>query len=965
VRRFVWSQFRFRRGRTAALAVAILVASVSFTLLTASTRTSSLRVHGTLTSSFRPAYDILVRPPQTRTGLEQSQRLVRPNFLSGVYGGITMREWKRILKMPGVSVAAPVANVGYVLPFANVPISITGLVDNAPYQLYRIHPTWVANGGLSRYPAPDAYVYYTPNHVFTSASKWGGFVESGAGAKPLQSCSGFNVGASQPESPFPPLSAQGYLSCFPTAFEALGLGNPISVNGFPSRQFPRNRSYVGTVISAYFPIYVTAIDPTQEAKLVGLDRAIVRGRYLRPNEGLMPYTPKSSGRAIRGHLIPILASTRTYIDERVDIRIERLQIPKGIDVPRMLATGTCAGSGSTCQTRLAAPAGSASKTARAFVSSLHGQTLSQRSIPASAIYRQLLREPTSNAWRAGIFASDAYWTTTQARYRQLGPEHLTPIAVHNPADIWASRFSNFYTPPRDNLDPQYRQLHERVSSNLIEHNVAVWKPMQVVGEFDPAKLASFSPLSKVPLETYAPPTLTPAREQDRQALHGHPLLPTQNLGSYIQQPPLLLTTMEGLKSFLSPKIWRTNNDTSAVPQAQRAAPISAIRVKVSGVTGPDALSLTRIRVVAQRIHDATGLAVDITAGSSPHPVLISLPKGNFGQPALQLFEGWSKKGVTVGFLRALDRKDLGLFALILLICGFFLGNGALASVRARRTEIGTLLTLGWSRPTIFKVILAELSTIGLAAGVIGAALAALLTKTLSLDAPIARSLLVIPVALALAIIFGTPPAWSAARGAPRDALLPPVTTQLRRRSVRGLPGLALANSSRVPVRTALGAAGLALGVAALSVLFAIDQAFQGTLVGTVLGNAVSVQVHGADFVAVGLTITLAALSVADVLYLNLRERAAEIATLKTIGWAWRHIACVVLLEGLILGLLGSIVGSTIGLLIGSIVFSVPLGSLALACAAAAAGGATAALVASLFPLSQLARLSVPVVLAAE
>jgi len=171
VRRFVWSQFHVRRGRTAALAIAILVASVSFTLLTASTKTSSLRVQGTLKSSFRPAYDILVRPPQTGTALERSKRLVRPNFLSGVYGGITLRAWRRILKMPGVAVAAPVANVGYVLPFRNVPISITGLVNKTPYQLYRIHATWVANGGLSRYPAPDVYVYYTPNHVFKAATR--------------------------------------------------------------------------------------------------------------------------------------------------------------------------------------------------------------------------------------------------------------------------------------------------------------------------------------------------------------------------------------------------------------------------------------------------------------------------------------------------------------------------------------------------------------------------------------------------------------------------------------------------------------------------------------------------------------------------------------------------------------------------------------------------------------------------
>ncbi|MDX6453848.1 MAG: putative transport system permease protein [Gaiellaceae bacterium] len=960
--RFVGSQFRYRRSRTAALALAILVASVSFTLLTASAKSSSLRVHGTLTSSFRPAYDILVRPPQTQTALERSQRLVRPNFLSGVYGGITVRDWQQILHMQGVAVAAPVANVGYVLPRANVPISLTGLVDKAPYQLYRIRTSWVANGGVSRYPSRDLYVYYTPGHVFT-ATRGSAFVESGARAKPLQSCGGFRVGLpSQPESPFPPLASQSFLACFPAAFEALGFGSPFSVNGFPSTEFPRDRSYVGTAISAYFPIYITAIDPAQEAKLVGLDKAVVRGRYLGGDEGLMSYTPVKGG--IKGNLIPILASTRTYIDERLDLRVERLQLPQATNVPRMLATGTCAGAANDCQTKLAAPAGSAAQTARDFVTGLPGRTVSKISIPASAIYQQLLREP-SGAWRAGILSPDAYWTTSQTRYRTLGPEHLTPVAVSNPESVWASKFSNFYTPPRDNLDPQYRKLHERVSSNLIVHNTATWNPLQVVGEFDPTKLASFSALSKVPLETYAPPTLTPAREQDKKALQGGQLLPNQNLGSYIQQPPLLLTTMQGLKSFLNPQIWQTASGASAVPAAQRAAPISAIRIKVAGVTGPDALSLERIRVVAQRIHDATGLVVDITAGSSPHPVLISLPKGRFGQPALQVYEGWSKKGVTVGFLQALDRKDLGLFALILVICGFFLGNGTLASVRARRSEIGTLLTIGWSRPSIFRVVLAELAVAGLAAGIVGAAIAALLTKTLALDAPLTRSLLVIPVALGLALVFGVLPAWSAARGAPRDALVAPVTNRRRGRPVRHLLTLALANVTRLPMRTALGAAGLALGVSALTVLFAIQHAFQGTLVGTVLGNAVSVQVHGADFFAAGLTVALAELSVADVVYLNLRERAAEIVTLKTIGWAWRHIAFTVLLEGLLLGLLGSLAGAVIGLLVGSLVFSLPLGSLALAAAISACGGVAAAMLACLLPLSQLARLTAPTILAAE
>jgi len=955
MRRFVWSQFRFRPSRAAALAASILIAAVSFTLLTASTKTSSLQVHGTLKSSYRPAYDILVRPQHSQTKLERDERLVRPNFLSGLFGGISLAQWKTIEHIRGVAVAAPIANVGYVLPFESIPISISKFVTREPFQLYRISQRWVANGGLSHYPAANLYVYYTPDDVFKAGLETGEKV-----SRPTPSCDGFRAGTLQPTTPFPPLRSQGTLSCFPTAWEDRGYGAPISVNGF---NYPRTRTFVGALTSAYFPVYITAIDPIQEAQLLGLDKTVVRGRYFRPNEGLAKYVP--SGSKLHYGLVPVLASTRTYVDERLEVTIQRLPIPTGVDVPRLLATGACTVPVRPCPKSIPPPHGSRYANARAFLASLRGQSIVRRSISAATFYRQMLRSTFGAGWESGIIVPDAYWTTSATRYHRLGKDRLAPVTVRNPKGVWSSKFSGFITPPLDNLDPQFRRLHGRLSTNLIDHNVAQWNPLHVIGEFDPTKLPSFSPLSQVPLETYAPPTLTPADDAAKRALDGHPLLPNQNLGGYIQQPPLLLTTMAGLKSFLARDGWKKPNGESAIPIDQKQAPISAIRVKVARVTGPDPLSLERVRLTAERIHDATGLAVDITAGSSPHPMLVSLPKGNFGQPPLLMQEGWSKKGVTVAFLSALDRKDLGLFALILVICGFFLGNGALASVRARRAEIGTLLTLGWSRTAIFAGVLAELAVVGLVAGALGTGLAAALATGLSLQVSLVSTLLVLPIAIGLAIVAGALPAWSASRGRPLDSLRPPVIDRRRARRVSRLTTLALANLTRIPIRTALGASGLALGVAAFTVLFAIEQAFQGTLVGTVLGNAVSVQVSGADFIAVALTVTLAALSVADVLYLNLRERAAEVITLKTMGWSLRHVTMTIVLEGLGLGLIGSAAGSVLGFLVGALVLSVPLGPLAIACAAAAAGGAAAALLASILPLTQLNRLTAPTVLAAE
>ena len=156
-----------------------------------------------------------------------------------------------------------------------------------------------------------------------------------------------------------------------------------------------------------------------------------------------------------------------------------------------------------------------------------------------------------------------------------------------------------------------------------------------------------------------------------------------------------------------------------------------------------------------------------------------------------------------------------------------------------------------------------------------------------------------------------------------------------------------------------------VGVAALTVLVGIERAFEGTLVGTLLGNAISVQVRGSDFVALGSAVALATLGVADVLYLNLRERSAEFASLRAVGWADRQIGQLVLLEALGLGALGSVSGAIVGVLIGGLLLAVPIGPLLGAAAVATAAGLACVVAASVLPLSQVARLTPHAVLAEE
>src|SRR5262245_44211491 len=111
----IWSNLRFRLGRTVALLAGVLVATTSFIVLTAAADASRLAVVGNVSRHARAAYDILVRPRGAATPLERTDNLVQPNYLANSPAGITIAQYDAIRALPGADVAAPVAVIGYVL----------------------------------------------------------------------------------------------------------------------------------------------------------------------------------------------------------------------------------------------------------------------------------------------------------------------------------------------------------------------------------------------------------------------------------------------------------------------------------------------------------------------------------------------------------------------------------------------------------------------------------------------------------------------------------------------------------------------------------------------------------------------------------------------------------------------------------------------------------------------------------
>jgi hypothetical protein len=927
---FVVGQLRTHRARALALLCVLAVAPAATVLLVSSARTQALQVRGTLKSSYRVPYDILVRPKGSRTPLERSRGLVQDNYLSGLFGGITLKQLSTIRSIRYVDVAAPIANIGFVQFQAVTHVPLERVVNRSPFQLYRVNYSVVEQDGTTRVPMHGAqYLYYSTLPFLPRSSDQP--VQQSYRGQTYQPCSGADAYQQKTGK-----SSTVSVACLSGASPGLGYDYPDP--GGANLTFPRGQ--VGVPETVQLPMLVAAIDPVAEAKLVGLKSAIVAGRYFQPHEGdHLTRSGSFAGESIED--VPMLLSSRTFVDARAVASIERLHVPKGTNVPKLLASASSA----------------------TWLPRLKGRVVGTHSVSAASAYRQSFGQLATcdRTHSCSPFWTIAHWTASPTKYRVLRRGQLQPVRVKNPVSIWQTPATGIgpappkaSTPPPDR-DIQFRQLrgHLPVEAYFrVKGRPAPGAFYRVVGTFDPSKLTGFSGLSRLPLETYYPPELEPGNARTKALLGGRPLLPSLNIGDYVAQPPLLLTTLDAIRPFIDRHTFLHGTK----------APISVVRVRVqgSGTLGNTA----RIRLVAAEIHRRTGLDVDVTAGSSPTAVTVDLPAGRFGRPALTLREGWSEKGVTLSFLNALDRKTALLGGLIPLVALFVVANGAAAVVRSRRSEIGVLSCLGWSARTIFGSFLAEVALLGLASGLLATAAVAAIIGSTSLRASPAAVAAIVPATLLLALVAGAVPAARAASLRPLVAVEQDVNVGGRRAHVRSVLGFAAAGLRGRYARTLPSVAALAIGVSALSLLLTIQSAFGGSLLTTVLGAAISVQTRALDYVAVGLILALSGAGLADSLLLSVHERRVELALLQALGWGSRSLRQLVVIEAAVLGLLGAALGGIVALVVG-IAVGLPGGTLVTNVVAVGAGGIALALLASLVAVVRLRDMVSPAVLAGE
>jgi putative ABC transport system permease protein len=849
-----------RPAQSLVLAVGLVLTLLGLAGLSSSAHTTSISLKGDLASAWDTPFDLLVRPAGSTEPLERESGLIRPNYLSGIHGGITELDLAQVREIPGVSLAAPLAAVGAVnWPSAfqlRLPRS-----DSHAVTVYRVRSTVTGQAGLSTYPVDTRYIVVAPRGRLSMPSG----VLTVPGRDSTLLC-GY------------PVNCFAGTVCFDDSCTA---------GQYPSSEDP---SFYLPLLQ---PIQVAGIDPVAEAKLTGLGDCLTTGRMLA--EGDRP-TPTDDPEP--AEIVPAMASDDAFLDQVLYVDVASAALG-GDDDP----------------------------------TSVRGWTSTERRrVTLQALYRTYLSTSIHDyvdPW--------PIWSAGDVRYTRAGTDHLVAHSVPPDRDIYR-RVNTFQEigiadsvliPPEVD-DPWFRSVTEhRDTQPPFEGSTYRSKIWNVLGRYNPSCLPGFSALSGASMEAYATP--------DVRTADGRKITPSRSLGDYVASPPLLLTTLSGAR-------WLA--DPSRYEGQPGSAFISVVRVRVADTGEPSEASQARLAAVAEAIHDRTGLQVDIVKGSSTREIMVDLPAGEYGRPALTVRERWSVKGVAVTFLRAIDAQDRALLLLLMVSAGLLVAQASYIAVRQRRRQLARLRALGWSRLRLAALVELETAAVGLAAGLLATAGA---VPILALGhVPVSAAVAVPPIGLVISGLAALPAAWAAMRHSPVAAMgdvqpirpsRPPATTV----------GLALRELRRSwPIETAVACSAVALGATLVGLVVLVAAGFRSQLDTTVLGVALNTHVRPFHVVLAGLSLALGGCAAAEVVLLAWLSRRPQLAVLKALGWSGRRLAGVVCWQAGVVGL-GGAVASVPAVLVSASLLSAPASATALAAAATATGCVGATLLAAAGP----------------
>ncbi|HAF61510.1 MAG TPA: hypothetical protein DCK95_04215 [Anaerolineaceae bacterium] len=774
---------------------------------------------------WRTDYDILVRPSGSTFLVDDSgNRLIEPNFLSGQQGGISDEQLELINFIDGIEVAAPVAFLGYFplgLLVEGEKVNDDPANAEAPWLVYKDVRTFTMNDGWQDAVSSDT-LYTVESHTDAFS------LEPNTGAVSF-------VGENGEEYLLPQSITSAFANPSGGKNKIRLSGKEDWENALAYYEREQEQPFYGHTYNGLFNLYlpVAAIDPQAEQVLLGLEEALVEGRYLSSAD-----TYKGPNNTY-SYLIPVLINENSFQNITINIKTYRLTDPAQQNLSQSL-----------------------SNEGLSYLEGMQSELLGEETTTLHDYFLQYIKIFMEQEGTVGgtmwtyLRPSPVQYTQTEGQQAALS---ISPVGT--------SRYGPILGVSSEPAQGAYRRalIDDFV---LVENHRGYTFGFTPVGIYDLSDLQD-STINQVPQELYSAPYALLREDKDGNVLQqGVTIIPTNNPLGYLSQPPVVLTTLPAAK-FL----------------AQRDDYISAVRVRVAGVETAGEEAQQKIEKVARQIEEATGLQVDITLGSSPQTMLVDVQGSDTVEALGKLEELWVRQLVGITLQRDFTRFDTLLFAAMFFSFGVFIYSSAALNLTGRQGEIGVLKTIGWKDKRILGYLLSEALLLALITGCI--AFVATTGITHSLEIPIAfnRSGLIFPVMLGLFALGTALPFWQAARRSPLSLLgLGELRVGKGTTSKLDIQSLSSKNISMQRSRFTTATLGLIPAFLALILFFFITVIMAGELSGSLLGQHIQILIQPYHYGIVAIILLVCQLILMNITTLNINKRQAEIGVLLTAGW---------------------------------------------------------------------------------
>jgi hypothetical protein len=635
------------------------------------------------------------------------------------------------------------------------------------------------------------------------------------------------------------------------------------------------------------PFLLVGIDPEEEAKLVGLDQSVLASSDSRYFSSLdVSHTRKSDFADLVD--LPILMSNQIFADKSYEFRFEKLDLP--FDNAEQANKSMELVKANDGEAFLEKAKSESEKTYIFHSDQVQKILLSNRNSAISG----------SNNWIVKQKATPLTFDSINSQYSERWPYTYKVQSIPMPNSDLSERFPESYRPYEEYNHILVPNNYQIVPKEAKLMNGYALSP-HFIGVYDPTKLkVTKDPLSELPMDTYRPPSARLLFDDANHPLNPPGTLkPINNPLGLLTSPPSLLTTVDAAANII------------------KDAPISVIRIKVNSVSEVSDENQKKLEQVTQSIKEQTGLEADILFGSAPQPVLINVPQSGL-QPALGWVEQqWIKLGSKFVMVHEMKVGFSGMLLLVMLVAIIYVIATNLVTFLVRKKQYALMLSIGWRRSHIIRLIGIEGLLIGGFVALLTWALEGALVYIDKSQLSLFRFAMIGFTGFVIYLLGTISTVFFVQGIMPNDALRSGETVVYARlfTRVRDELQMAIGHFMGKIKRNMLSILSISMPTALLMFFLFITFRLKGVFYTTWIGQYAVAEIGSSHYLAIFICLLISVLTTAEIIWQNVSERKQEISLLRAIGWRHHAIRKLIMSEGLLIGCLASVLALLIALLV--------------------------------------------------